>query len=93
LIHGETLNTNELIEFLIDLDKTNGSSIPPAVHRIVTTKACRTAIKFGQPLSIEQCRELLQNLSICQFPFQCGKLVNNFTINYIKLTVGHQLYL
>ena len=30
------------------------------------------AVKFGEPLGLDECRELVLNLSKCQLPFQCA---------------------
>jgi DNA mismatch repair ATPase MutL len=48
------------------------SVIPPVVERILASKACRSAIKFGDPLSHGACCELIQSLAHTSFPFQCA---------------------
>ncbi|KAG9294305.1 hypothetical protein G9A89_021664 [Geosiphon pyriformis] len=45
---------------------------PRGILDIVNSKACRGAIKFNDPLTVEQCRLLIQKLSQCNFPFQCA---------------------
>lgn len=30
------------------------------------------AIKFGDPLTLEECESLVQSLSQCKLPFQCA---------------------
>lgn len=45
---------------------------PVALIELFQSKACRTAIKFGDELSKHQCDTLLQQLSSCMFPFQCA---------------------
>ena len=45
---------------------------PQAVQNIINYKACRSAIKFGDYLSIEECKKIFQNLIQCDFPFQCA---------------------
>lgn len=45
---------------------------PVAIIELFQSKACRSAIKFGDSLSPEGCYVLLQSLSKCMFPFQCA---------------------
>ena len=47
-------------------------TMPPAVRRILNSKACRGAIMFGDVLSYTECRQLLQSLAACSNPFQCA---------------------
>lgn len=47
-------------------------SMPPAIRRILNSKACRGAIMFGDVLSYAECRQLLQSLAACSNPFQCA---------------------
>ena len=30
------------------------------------------AVKFGEPLGVSECQELIKRLSKCQLPFQCA---------------------
>ncbi len=46
--------------------------MPPAVRRVLNSKACRGAVMFGDELSLEQCRTLLAQLAKCRNPFQCA---------------------
>lgn len=45
---------------------------PKGILDIVNSKACRGAIMFNDELSVAQCRDLVQQLSQCTFPFQCA---------------------
>jgi DNA mismatch repair ATPase MutL len=45
---------------------------PPAVARVLNSKACRGAIMFGDPLSPYECAALLERLARTRFPFQCA---------------------
>lgn len=45
---------------------------PPAVSRILASKACRGAIMFGDTLSSEEVCGLVNNLAACSLPFQCA---------------------
>ena len=56
------------------LDGTGGGSTlpPPAVMRVLASKACRRAIMFGDELNREQCQALLRRLAQTELPFQCA---------------------
>ncbi|ETW02611.1 hypothetical protein H310_06080 [Aphanomyces invadans] len=45
---------------------------PPVVTRFMNSRACRSAIMFGDPLTREQCQKLIRQLSECRLPFQCA---------------------
>ncbi|KAI9244767.1 histidine kinase-like ATPase [Sporodiniella umbellata] len=45
---------------------------PEGMVALLKSKACRSAIMFNHPLSLEQCESLVQNLSKTDFPFQCA---------------------
>ncbi|TLD33058.1 hypothetical protein PspLS_00952 [Pyricularia sp. CBS 133598] len=45
---------------------------PPGILELINSRACRSAIMFGDPLSVEDCRALLDRLGKCAFPFQCA---------------------
>lgn len=47
-------------------------SFPVALIELLQSKACRSAIMFGDLLTLEQCKILISNLSNCMFPFQCA---------------------
>ncbi|KAI0306999.1 hypothetical protein B0F90DRAFT_1622599 [Multifurca ochricompacta] len=50
---------------------------PRDLLELVNSRACRGAIMFNDPLSIEQCERLISQLTETVFPFQCahGRLV------------------
>ncbi|XP_060802240.1 DNA mismatch repair protein Mlh3 [Amyelois transitella] len=55
--------------------KSQGGCIsihPKSIMDLVFSEACRYAIKFGDKLMINDCRELIQSLSDCRTPFQCA---------------------
>jgi len=55
------------------VDVSDASTIaPPAIRRILNSKACRHAIMFGDKLSHAECQKLLRRLSTCRNPFQCA---------------------
>lgn len=45
---------------------------PRGIVDLVNSKACRSAIKFNDPLTREECVDLLDRLLECSFPFQCA---------------------
>ncbi|XP_076802170.1 uncharacterized protein LOC143446431 isoform X3 [Clavelina lepadiformis] len=49
-----------------------GVTMSPILFNILCSKACHGAIKFGDPLTKEQCSKLLQDLGGCKLPFQCA---------------------
>lgn len=45
---------------------------PPSVNRIIASKACRRAVKFGDKISSQYAKQLLQELMTTSLPFQCA---------------------
>lgn len=45
---------------------------PPWVARVLASKACRGAIKFGDTLSHDACCRVIARLARCRLPFQCA---------------------
>ncbi|KAJ8308557.1 hypothetical protein KUTeg_013431 [Tegillarca granosa] len=69
----------EIIETMIKehteyLRSTGGCRgiLPGTLHKVLSTQACRGAIKFGHRLSLSKCEELVQSLNHCKLPFQCA---------------------
>ncbi|TRY73522.1 hypothetical protein TCAL_11996 [Tigriopus californicus] len=63
--------------------RTNPGSLnmlPKTIHNVFCSQACRSAIKFGQSLTLEDCQRLLQGLKTCQVPFQCAHGRPSFSI-------------
>ncbi|KAI5818817.1 hypothetical protein BZA77DRAFT_277344 [Pyronema omphalodes] len=48
------------------------SKIPKSLVEIVNSRACRGAVMFNDPLSLEECRELVKRLAGCRWPFMCA---------------------
>ncbi|XP_046555149.1 uncharacterized protein LOC124264450 [Haliotis rubra] len=48
------------------------SRLPQTIHKVLCSQACHGAIKFGDSLTLSQCRELLESLAECNLPFQCA---------------------
>ncbi|CAH9133600.1 unnamed protein product [Cuscuta epithymum] len=72
-ILGVKLSDVDLIEFLQQLDDTDGSStIPPSVLRVLNNKACRGAIMFGDELLPSECSLIVEELQQTSLCFQCA---------------------
>ncbi|KAJ5149421.1 hypothetical protein N7448_000999 [Penicillium atrosanguineum] len=48
------------------------SGCPQGILDLLNSRACRSAIMFNDPLSIEDCKVLVLRLAKCSFPFQCA---------------------
>lgn len=48
------------------------SGCPKDILDMVNSRACRSAIMFNDTLTIQQCKELVERLARCDFPFQCA---------------------
>ncbi|KAI3426507.1 hypothetical protein D9Q98_008872 [Chlorella vulgaris] len=73
LLWGIALTTTDLTLYLHQLHDTFGSgALPPAVVRVLNSKACRGAIMFGDRLQHTQCQELLVELAQTQLCFSCA---------------------
>ncbi|KAL6844606.1 hypothetical protein ACP4OV_025265 [Aristida adscensionis] len=72
-ILGVNLTGKDLMEFIRQLDETDGSSnIPQAVLRVLNYKACRGAIMFGDPLLPSECSLIIEELKATSLCFQCA---------------------
>ncbi|KLU85613.1 DNA mismatch repair protein [Magnaporthiopsis poae ATCC 64411] len=45
---------------------------PQGILNLINSRACRSAIMFNDPLSLDDCQTLLSRLGACAFPFQCA---------------------
>ncbi|KAG2156312.1 hypothetical protein DEU56DRAFT_766489 [Suillus clintonianus] len=45
---------------------------PQELLDLINSKACRGAVMFNDPLSLEQCQRLVRHLAATAFPFQCA---------------------
>ncbi|KAI8816870.1 uncharacterized protein EV422DRAFT_544343 [Fimicolochytrium jonesii] len=58
------------------LEESSGTGVkdrcPRGILEILWSKACRSAIMFGDPLSADECTALIEKLKRCKFPFQCA---------------------
>jgi DNA mismatch repair protein MLH3 len=71
-------NSDLLSHSLFARDKTSPdwvgqlASCPEGLVDMINSRACRSAIMFNDELDLHQCRELVQNLAGCVFPFMCA---------------------
>lgn len=76
IINGEKILLEDFIEYLDYISKNTKFPLnllsPPFLNRILSSKACHSAIKFGDELTNEECFQLIQLLFQTQFPFQCA---------------------
>eukprot|EP00941_MAST-03F_sp_MAST-3F-sp1_P005363 g5363.t1 len=71
-VAGYTLNAADLLEYCNTIDIFSKEKRPPAISRVLASKACRGALMFGDPLSHDEMRLLLNQLASTNFPFQCA---------------------
>lgn len=72
-IEGTTLGAEALAEYLRELAATgDASAAPPALHRLLASKACRGAIMFGDALTEKECDALLRALRRTRAPTRCA---------------------
>ncbi|KAJ3333786.1 hypothetical protein HDU76_003600 [Blyttiomyces sp. JEL0837] len=62
-----------VLEHLHRLEESPGPhDCPKGILHVLNSKACRSAIMFGDELDRSQCETLINNLKRCRFPFQCA---------------------
>ena len=88
----------ELItDYLEVLQNTSGGAVtlPRVVSDVLNSQACHGAIKFGDPLTLEECVSLIQSLSKCRLPFQCAhgrpSLVPLLDLNLLRRRLSSQV--
>lgn len=71
---GRVAQVDDMLDFLNDLGSlAGGSSIKPKfVSTVLASNACRYATMFGEPMSLQQCKNLIDALAKCQLPFVCA---------------------
>jgi DNA mismatch repair protein MLH3 len=75
IIHDADLSLllKQVLEWLESLDTSFYLyTIPIPILEHLKSKACRSAIMFGEELSLSQCKRLIRELSGCKIPFQCA---------------------
>ena len=75
-IYGTSVVAGELREILSNIasmtDERVKKYVPKCIQRVLASKACKNAIKFGDKLNDKQMKNLLKKLSVCKLPFQCA---------------------
>ena len=78
VFYGEALNADDFIEFVHYVSDHSRWAAPhslfrpPSLKRIAASKACRTAVKFGDILDLQKCTDIMSKLSETDLPFQCA---------------------
>jgi hypothetical protein len=78
VVLSEQLRESDFMEYIKYLGDTTVSEAnahlhnPPAVFRILASKSCRNAKKFGEVLSDEECENIIRSLGKTKTPFQCA---------------------
>jgi DNA mismatch repair protein MLH3 len=73
----KALMTNYLKKMICDFvqlleDGHVNARIPSFYQELLNSIACRSAIMFGDLLSISECKRMINDLIQCKFPFQCA---------------------
>ncbi len=77
-LYGVSISPEEIKEWLGEMvdknvtSENNPSFIPKCIKRLLASKACKAAVRFGETLSVGKMKELLEKLSVCKLPFQCA---------------------
>ncbi|KAI9336575.1 hypothetical protein BDR26DRAFT_936009 [Obelidium mucronatum] len=73
-----------LLEYLAQFEEASGRNsiqlemtratlgCPKGIIHLLNSKACRSAIMFGDELDTSVCKTLVRNLKGCHYPFQCA---------------------
>lgn len=75
IIDHRKLTVQDFRDYLLQLYQTPSTSKqlrPMAITKILQSRACRSAIMFGDKLTLFDCNSLLLQLRNCKFPFQCA---------------------
>ncbi|KAG7390162.1 DNA mismatch repair protein [Phytophthora pseudosyringae] len=64
----------DFVDYLFSSGVTSPQSRirPPVITRLLHSRACRSAIMFGDWFCLGQRRDLIEELKTCQLPFQCA---------------------
>ncbi|KAA3670713.1 uncharacterized protein DEA37_0006910 [Paragonimus westermani] len=76
LVPGAESSIREFIRTILLYDATDANKLTKVLKETVCPylrlRACRTAIRFGDPLDKSERRKLIDELSNCRLPFQCA---------------------
>ncbi|XP_029170743.1 uncharacterized protein LOC114940311 [Nylanderia fulva] len=66
----------KIYSLLNDILKNHSTSrpntLPLTIHNAIASEACHGAIKFGDKLTLEQCKDLIKLLKFTKFPNRCA---------------------
>lgn len=76
-VYGTCLTGVDFVHILNELREFDPSAAgfkfkPSIIQYILCSKACRTAVMFGDLLHLEQCEGIMRDLAACELPFQCA---------------------
>ncbi|XP_044153940.1 DNA mismatch repair protein Mlh3-like isoform X2 [Bufo gargarizans] len=57
---------------LLQVPGAGHGAVPRTVLKVLASQACHGAVKFNQPLTVDECRHLMHSLAQCSLPFQCA---------------------
>ncbi|CAK9832252.1 DNA mismatch repair protein Mlh3 [Anthophora retusa] len=62
----------ELLQSFATYGSYQSNNLPLTIHNAIATEACHGAIKFGDPLTLKECKWLLKLLTQTKIPTQCA---------------------
>ena len=60
------------LHFWVSAKGRNSSALPLTIRNVLSSRACKGAIKFGDELSEKRCADLVAELGECGNPFACA---------------------
>eukprot|EP00186_Timspurckia_oligopyrenoides_P005266 CAMPEP_0182448802 /NCGR_PEP_ID=MMETSP1172-20130603/29990_1 /TAXON_ID=708627 /ORGANISM="Timspurckia oligopyrenoides, Strain CCMP3278" /LENGTH=367 /DNA_ID=CAMNT_0024645819 /DNA_START=245 /DNA_END=1348 /DNA_ORIENTATION=+ len=68
---------SSILEFATSLETVSAEQhrkdvIPNCVFDLIASHACRSAIKFGDSLTVSESESLISRLALCRYPFYCA---------------------
>lgn len=71
-ILNKKVEPKSILEYVSEIERSDYPNFPTYLLNIIKSKACRSAVKFGEYLDKNECQELIKNLSNCENPFECA---------------------
>ena len=71
IVRDSWLAPEAVFDFALDFERAP-LAVPSPVKRLLASKACRGAVKFGDALEAEFCATLIRDLARCRLPHQCA---------------------
>ncbi|XP_043255465.1 DNA mismatch repair protein MutL-like [Colletes gigas] len=63
---------NEVLQNFTKNKDSQINDVPLVIHNAIAMEACHGAIKFGDPLTLQQCKQLLKLLNKTKIPTRCA---------------------